>query len=87
MSLLAGQVHYLSATTPILKFEISNLKSQIASRPGAAPGKLSFGDSAAQLVRDLEICSHRSTQMKHRWIVMRTKPPLLLAKKSVFHLC
>src|ERR1039457_4932967 len=39
MSLLAGQVHYLSATTP---------KWKLASRPGAAPGKLSFGDSAAQ---------------------------------------
>ena len=38
MSLLAGQVHYLSATTPW----------KLASRPGAAPGKLSFGDSAAQ---------------------------------------
>ena len=36
INLLAGQVHYLSATTPL------------ASRPGAAPGRLSFGDSAAQ---------------------------------------
>src|ERR1035441_7911956 len=39
MSLLAGQVHSLSATTP---------KWKLASRPGAAPGKLSFGDSAAR---------------------------------------
>src|ERR1022692_2182700 len=39
MSLLAWQVHYLSATTP---------KWKLASRPGAAPGKLSFGDSAAR---------------------------------------
>ena len=38
MSLLAGQVHYLSATTPL----------ELASRPGAAPGRLSFGDSAAR---------------------------------------
>ena len=37
--MLAGQVHCLSATTP---------KWKLASRPGAAPGKLSFGDSAAQ---------------------------------------
>ncbi len=38
MSLLAGQVRFLSATTPL----------KLASRPGAAPGRLSFGDSAAR---------------------------------------
>ena len=48
MSLLAGQVHCLSATTPLkiydLRFEIDDL----AGRLGAAPSKLSFGDSVAQ---------------------------------------
>ena len=38
INLLAGQVHCLSATTPL----------KLARRPGAAPGKRSFGDSAAQ---------------------------------------
>ena len=41
MNLLARQVPYLSATTPL------------ASRPGAAPGPLGFGDQAAQLVPGL----------------------------------
>ena len=40
LSLLAGQVHHFSATPP--------MSLKMASRPGAAPGKLSFGDSAAQ---------------------------------------
>ena len=39
-SLLARQVHHFSATAP------KNWK--LASRPGAAPGRLSFGDSAAR---------------------------------------
>ena len=40
LSLLAKRVHHFSATPPI------SLK--MASRPGAAPGKLSFGNSVAQ---------------------------------------
>ena len=39
MVLLARQALHFSATVPKIK---------MASRPGAAPGKLSFGDSAAQ---------------------------------------
>ena len=40
LSLLAGQVHHFSATPP--------MSLKMASRPGAAPGKLSFGNSVAQ---------------------------------------
>ena len=51
----------------------------MASRPGAAPGKLSFGDSAALLVRDLfkwrnfECKVHNAPAMKHQNLQDRTK--------------
>jgi hypothetical protein len=32
-------------------FDLGFLICELASRPGAAPGRLSFGDSAALLVR------------------------------------
>ena len=45
MSLLAGQVHSLSATTP----------EKLARRRGAAPRELSFGDSVARLARGVRL--------------------------------
>jgi hypothetical protein len=59
MSLLAGQVHCLSATTPERIFEFPNARVihhwkfvirnlKLARRRGAAPRGLSFGNSAAQ---------------------------------------
>ena len=51
----------------------------MASRPGAAPGKLSFGDSAALLVRDLFKWRTKNAEcrvplrMKHHDLQVRTK--------------
>jgi hypothetical protein len=48
MSLLAGQVHCLSATTPEGIFDLRFSIYDLAGCRGAAPRSLSFGDSTAQ---------------------------------------
>jgi hypothetical protein len=53
MSLLAGQVHYLSATTPSWIHDLRFSVYDVAGRCGAAPHGLIFGESAARLVGDL----------------------------------